>query len=201
MLLPGLVLNISRIGYWLVSSISGKCDWVRNWVKGKFVLFNDASRTHWFSYHQLLEIKHMVIVTYFFRGNLPSPHRLLFVIRSKGFCICSFPQTGEHIPQPVMDHLFGTENSPKAQEKLGHDSGSLVSQWGSIIISLWVCALTSRCPSGYNHTTLINKDFICEKSDSIRHTLYAVRHIQITMAIHYYYISRSWVVWGVRIEI
>ena len=32
---------------------------------GKFVLCNDASRAH-----RLLDIKHMVIVTYFFRGNL-----------------------------------------------------------------------------------------------------------------------------------
>ena len=33
---------------------------------GKFVLFNNFSRAHWFSFYQLLDIKHMVIVTYFF---------------------------------------------------------------------------------------------------------------------------------------
>ena len=72
--------------------------------KGKFVLFNDASRAHWLSYHRLLDIRHMVIVTYFFRGNLLSLHRLLFQISSKGPFICTFPQTGEHIPQSLVDH-------------------------------------------------------------------------------------------------
>ena len=46
--------------------------------KGKYVLFSATSRAHWFSYHRLLDIKHVVIVTYFFRGNLLSPHRLHF---------------------------------------------------------------------------------------------------------------------------
>ena len=69
----------------------------RQWINGKFVLFNGASRAHWFSYHRLLDIKHMAIVTYFFRGNLPSPHRLLFPISSsRGSFICTFPQTQQH---------------------------------------------------------------------------------------------------------
>ena len=33
------------------------------YTKGKFVLFNDASRAYWFSYHRLLDVKHMVIAT------------------------------------------------------------------------------------------------------------------------------------------
>ena len=49
--------------------------------KGKFVLLNDTSRAHWLSYHWLLDIKHTVIVTYFFRGNSLSLYRLLFSIR------------------------------------------------------------------------------------------------------------------------
>ena len=40
----------------------------------KFVLFSDTFRAHWFSYHWLLDVKRMVIVTYFFRGNTPSHH-------------------------------------------------------------------------------------------------------------------------------
>ena len=50
-----------------------------NW---KFVLFNDASRAHWFSYHRLLDVKHLVILTYFFGGNHLSSPRLLFPISS-----------------------------------------------------------------------------------------------------------------------
>ena len=51
--------------------------------KGKFVLFNDSSRAHWFSYHQLLDINHIVIVPYFFRGNPLSPCRLLLPISTR----------------------------------------------------------------------------------------------------------------------
>ena len=50
----------------------------------KFVLFNEDSRTHWFSYHQLLDVKYVVIVTYFLRGNPLLPHRLPFPISSNG---------------------------------------------------------------------------------------------------------------------
>ena len=80
-------------------------------AKGKFVLFNDASTAHWFSYYRLLEVKHMVIVTYLFRGNLLLPHRLLFSIRGKGCFIYTFPQTGQHICGP----LVGTKNSPNCK--------------------------------------------------------------------------------------
>ena len=45
--------------------------------RGKFVLFNDASRAQWFSYHWQLDVKLMVIVTYLFWGNPLSPHMLL----------------------------------------------------------------------------------------------------------------------------
>ena len=44
----------------------------------------------------------MVIVTYFFQSNLLLPYRLLFLISSKGSCICAFPQT----EQPLMDQLW-----------------------------------------------------------------------------------------------
>ena len=76
--------------------------------EGKFLLFNYSSRAHCVSYHQLLDIMHMAVVTYFFRGNLLSPNRLLFLITSKGSFICTFPQTRKHIPQPLLDQLWTT---------------------------------------------------------------------------------------------
>ena len=80
--------------------------------KGKFVLFNDASRSHWFSYHWLLDVKHMVIVTYFFRGNLLLSHRLLFLISSKQSLICIFSHTWRNILQPLLDQLWTSGSRP-----------------------------------------------------------------------------------------
>ena len=61
-------------------------------------------------YHQLLGVKHMVIVTYSFRGNPLSLHRLLFPISSNGSFICTFPQAGQHITPafdgPFVDHCL-----------------------------------------------------------------------------------------------
>ena len=56
-------------------------------------------------FHIILDVQHMVIVAYFFRGNVLLPHRLLFPISSKRSFICTFPKTGQHIPQPLMDQL------------------------------------------------------------------------------------------------
>ena len=61
-------------------------------LKLKFVLFNDATGTHWFlSYHRLVDVIHMVTLTHFLEGNSLPPHRLLFSISSKGSFICTFP--------------------------------------------------------------------------------------------------------------
>ena len=57
--------------------------------KVKFVLFNDA--TGFLSYHRLLDVIHMVTLTHFLEGNPLPPHRLLFLISSKGSFICTFP--------------------------------------------------------------------------------------------------------------
>ena len=73
--------------------------------KRKFVLFIDASRAHWFSYIWLLDIKYMVMVTYFPRGNSLSPYRLLFLISSKGSFRCTFTQTGQPILQSLIDQF------------------------------------------------------------------------------------------------
>ena len=48
----------------------------------------------------------MFILTYFFGGNPLLPYRLLFPINNKGTIICTFPQTGQHIPQALMDQLW-----------------------------------------------------------------------------------------------
>ena len=39
------------------------------------------------------------------RGNPLPPHGLLFPINSKGSFICTIPQTGQHIPQPLLHQL------------------------------------------------------------------------------------------------
>ena len=50
----------------------------------------------------LLDVKHMVIVTYFFRANLLSPHRLFFPISSKGSTDRTTHATA--FDEPVVDH-------------------------------------------------------------------------------------------------
>ena len=58
-----------------------------------------------FPYLRLLDVKHMVSVTYFFREN-PLPDRLLFPVSSKVSFICTFPETGQHIPQPLINQFW-----------------------------------------------------------------------------------------------
>ena len=78
-------------------------------VKLKFVLFNDATGTHWFlSYHRLLDVIHTVTLTHFLEGNPLPPHRLLFSISSKGSFICTFPQTEQYIPRTLINQLWTT---------------------------------------------------------------------------------------------
>ena len=81
---PGGTAGASRAGQWPTTQKESKV---------KFVLFNDATGTHWFlSYHRLLDVIHMVTLTHvFLEGNPLPPHRLLFSISSKGSFICTFP--------------------------------------------------------------------------------------------------------------
>ena len=72
------------------------------------VLFNNTSRANWFSYHRLLNVKDMVILTDVFNGNPLSQHRLLFPISSKGNFKCTFSLTGQHMPKPLKDQLWTT---------------------------------------------------------------------------------------------
>ena len=42
------------------------------------------------------------------RGNPLPPHRLLLSINSKSSFICTIPQTGQHIPRPLLHQLWTT---------------------------------------------------------------------------------------------
>ena len=42
------------------------------------------------------------------RGNPLPPHGLLLLINSKGSFICTIPQTGLHIPQPLLHQSWST---------------------------------------------------------------------------------------------
>ena len=85
--------------------------------KVKFVLFNDATGTHWFlSYHQLLDVIHMVTLTHVLEGNPLPPHRLLFSISSKGifYMHVSIDRTVHttDFDKPVVDHWLERKIGP-----------------------------------------------------------------------------------------
>ena len=70
------------------------------------VLFNDALNTF---YLRLYGVRHMVKDhSDSEKGNLLSPHRLLLSINSKGSFICTIPQTGYHIPWPLLHQSWST---------------------------------------------------------------------------------------------
>ena len=70
-------------------------------------LFNDALNT--FYLRLLYGVRHMVKDhSDSERGNRLPPHGLLFPISSKGSFICIIPQTGYHIPQPLLHQLWNT---------------------------------------------------------------------------------------------
>ena len=70
------------------------------------VLFNDTLNTF---YLWLYGVGHMVKDhSDSERGDPLPPHGLLFVISSKGSFICTIPQTGYHIPQPLLHQSWST---------------------------------------------------------------------------------------------
>ena len=70
------------------------------------VLFNDTLNTF---YLQLYGVRHMVKDhSDSEKGNPLLPHRLLLSINSKGSFICTIPQTGEHIPLPLLHQSWST---------------------------------------------------------------------------------------------
>ena len=71
-----------------------------------FFFFNDALNTF---YLRLYGVRHMVKDhSDNKRGNPLPPHRLLFPISSKGSFICTIPQTGKHIPRPLLHQSWST---------------------------------------------------------------------------------------------
>ena len=76
------------------------------YLKEGNVLFNDTLNTF---YLRLYGAGHMVKDhSDRERGNPLPPHGLLFLINSKGSFICTIPQTGEHIPQPLLHQSWST---------------------------------------------------------------------------------------------
>ena len=70
------------------------------------VLFNDALKTF---YLRLYGVRHMVKDhSDSEKGNPLPPHRLLFPSNSKGSFICTIPQTGYHIPRPLLHQSWST---------------------------------------------------------------------------------------------
>ena len=51
------------------------------------------------------------------RGNPLPPHGLLFPISSKGSFICTIPQTGQHIPQPLLHQSWITGHEQRYNNK------------------------------------------------------------------------------------
>ena len=81
---------------------------VRGNKKGKEgnVLFNDALNTF---YLRLYGVGHMVKDhSDSERGNPLPPHGLLFPINNNGSFICTIPQTGYHIPRPLLHQSWST---------------------------------------------------------------------------------------------
>ena len=76
--------------------------------RGIFVLSNDTSWAQLFSHYWLLNVNQIVIVTYFCRRNPLSPYILLFPISSNQSLIYTFPQTEQHLLEPLMDQLWTT---------------------------------------------------------------------------------------------
>ena len=80
--------------------------WRRTYGKGRNVLFNDAFNTF---YLRLYGVGHMVKDhSDSKRGNPMPPDGLLFPISSKGSIICIIPQTGWHIPRPLLHQSWST---------------------------------------------------------------------------------------------
>ena len=74
--------------------------------EGNVFLFNNTLNTF---YLRLYGVKHMVKNHYDSeKGNPLLPHRLVFLINSKGSFIFTIPQTGLHIPQLLLHQSWST---------------------------------------------------------------------------------------------
>ena len=122
------------------------------WKEGS-VLFNDTLNTF---YLWLYGVRHMVKDhSDSERGNLLPPHGLLFLISSKGSFICTIPQTGYHIPQPLLHQSRSTgwnekqlnESTMKdrSDDPLLHEQTLLPHKYMDVCIKLYVCMCVCVC--------------------------------------------------------
>ena len=63
------------------------------------------------------------------RGNPLPPHGLLFPISSKGSFICTIPQTGQHIPQPLLHQSWSTGWNEIFRTKFSHIYNWIFTKW------------------------------------------------------------------------
>ena len=103
------------------------CGCVRGCVCVCLMKERKKPRAHWFSYHWLLDVKHMVILTYLFQGNLMLPQRLLIPISKKGSFYMHLPHqqdsTYHSFRWTSCGRLVGMENNPNC--KCIHCSSSI----------------------------------------------------------------------------
>ena len=105
--------HVKQICYWV--SKKGKCmnqnvqvkQWKNMYSMWNVKIFSDTLNTF---YLRLYGIGHMVNDhSDSKRENLLLPlHGLLFLISSKGYFICTIPQTGKHMPRPLIHQSWST---------------------------------------------------------------------------------------------
>ena len=87
--------------------------WLKQRRKEGIVLFNDTLNTF---YLRLYDVGHVTKDhSDSERENPLLPHGLLFPISNKGSFICTIPQTGYHIPRPLLHQLWNTGWNEKAK--------------------------------------------------------------------------------------
>ena len=92
-------------GYMASNMVKDHSDSERERERERNVLFNDALNTF---YLRLYGVRHMVKDhSDSERVNPLPPHGLLFLI-NKGYFICTIPQTGLHIPRPLLHQSWST---------------------------------------------------------------------------------------------
>ena len=99
-----LLDDVLRPIIWVEHCLMMFCDWSgrKKWN----VLFNDALNTFYFTV--IWRLRMVKDHSDSERGNPLPPHGLLFSINRKGSFICTIPQTGYHIPRPLLHQLWST---------------------------------------------------------------------------------------------
>ena len=80
-------------------------------------------------------------------GNTWLPHGLFFLISSNGSFICTIPQTGQHIPQPLLHQMWSTGWNKKQlngstmrnqTDDLSYHERTLLPRSYILLLSYWV---------------------------------------------------------------